>query len=120
MTEITRKTSFKEAKAIFENPSSSDDLRAKAKSRMEDIKAWLKKKDEAKGGDTKSFKQDELNISGLSLDKKEIEDIMKGAEDGTKRMLVALSAVQRICREAGIEHPATIGMVFNQVCENRR
>jgi len=67
-----------------------------------------------------SSSADELNISGLGLDKKQMEDIMKGAEDGTERLLVVLSAVQRVCKGAGITHPATIGMVFNQVCENRR
>jgi len=60
---------------------------------------------------------DQLNISGLVLDKKIQESIMGAAEDRTERMLVVLSTVQRKCREAGIEHPATIGMVFNQVCE---
>ena len=65
-------------------------------------------------------KGDELNISGLVLAKKDQASIMETAEEGTERMLVVLSAVQRKCREAGIEHPATIGMIFNQVCENRR
>ena len=60
---------------------------------------------------------DQLNISGLTLDKKQQESIMGAAEDRVERMLVVLSTVQRKCREAGIEHPATIGMIFNQVCE---
>ena len=49
MTEITRKTSYKDAKQIFEDPASSDELRAKAKERMDGIRKWLdeekKKKD---------------------------------------------------------------------------
>jgi hypothetical protein len=45
---------------------------------------------------------------------------MTATEDATERMLVVLSGVQRLCKLAGISHPATIGMVFNQVCESRR
>jgi hypothetical protein len=67
-----------------------------------------------------STQADELNISGLALDKKQQEAIMKAAEEGVERMLVVFSATQRKCRAAGLSHPATIGMIFNQVCENRR
>ncbi len=67
-----------------------------------------------------SNQADELNISGLALDKKQQEAIMKAAEEGVERMLVVFSATQRKCRAAGLSHPATIGMIFNQVCENRR
>ena len=64
--------------------------------------------------------KEELNISELALDKKDQEAIMKATEDATERMLVVLSGVQRLCKKAGISHPATIGMIFNQVCESRR
>ena len=64
--------------------------------------------------------REELNISELALAKKDQEAIMTGTEDATERMLVVLSGVQRLCKKAGISHPATIGMIFNQVCESRR
>ncbi len=64
--------------------------------------------------------RDELNISELSRAKKDQDAIMTATEDGTERMLVVLSGVQRLGKLAGISHPATIGMVFNQVCESRR
>lgn len=63
---------------------------------------------------------DQLNISGLTLAKEDQVKIMKAAEDGVERMLIVFSAVQRVCKSAGLNHPATIGMIFNQVCENRR
>lgn len=61
---------------------------------------------------------DQLNISEIEVKGK--EEIMELAEDGTKRCLIIFSAVQRLCKQAGISHPATVGMIFNQVCENRR
>lgn len=63
---------------------------------------------------------DDLQIGGIDIPAKDKEAILKGTEDGTKRMLVVLSGVKKICAEAGITHPATVGMIFNQVCENRR
>lgn len=64
--------------------------------------------------------QNELNISGIDLPQKEKEGIMKATEELTDRMLIVLSGVTRKCAAAGITHPATIGMIFNQVCETRR
>lgn len=61
---------------------------------------------------------DQLNISNIEVTGK--EEIMEATEDGTKRLLIVLSGVQRLCKEAGVTHPATVGMIFNQVCENRR
>jgi hypothetical protein len=68
----------------------------------------------------KATGQDDLNISGIEIPQKDKEYIMTETEDGTKRLLVVLSGVKRICANAGITHPATVGMIFNQVCENRR
>jgi len=67
-----------------------------------------------------SFTPDELNISEIELEDGDKEEIIKAAEDGTQRMLVVLKGVTLQCKKAGITHPATIGMIFNQVCENRR
>lgn len=64
--------------------------------------------------------QNELNISGIDLPQKEKEGIMNAAEELTDRMLIVLSGVTRKCAAAGVTHPATVGMIFNQVCETRR
>lgn len=124
MTTITNRTSYKDCTAILNDPGSSEDLKNKALERQDSIKAWLKKRDAEKGSSSPqqaaSYKADELNISGIDIKQDQKDEIMKETEDGTKRLLIVLSGVQRICRESGIEHPATIGMVFNQVCENRR
>ena len=64
------------------------------------------------------YSADQLNISQIEVTGK--EEIMEATEDGTKRLLIVLSGVQRLCKEAGVTHPATVGMIFNQVCENRR
>lgn len=62
----------------------------------------------------------EINISGIDLPAKDKEAIIEGATDGAKRLIVVLYGVQKACTEAGITHPAEVGMIFNQVCENRR
>ncbi len=67
-----------------------------------------------------STQTDTLDISQIPLDDKQKADIFESAEDGANRMLVVLRAVQECCRKAGVTHPATVGMIFNQVCENRR
>lgn len=122
MTEITRKTSYKDAKQIFEDPVSSDELRAKAKERMDSIKAWLDKKKAEEGSSTskQSYTPDTLNLDKISIPGDQIASITQATADLTERMLVVYSGVQRVCNNAGITHPATIGMIYNQVCENRR
>lgn len=120
MTEITRKTSYKDAKAVYENESNPPELRAKAKERMDEIKAWLDSKKEKGESPKTSYEPDTLDISQIPLDDKQKAEIFETAEDGANRMLVVLRAVQECCRKAGVTHPATVGMIFNQVCENRR
>lgn len=123
MTEITRKTSYKDAKQIFEDPASSDELRAKAKERMDGIRKWLdeeKKKKEGSSTFKQSYTPDTLNLDKISIPGDQIASITQSTAEMTERMLVVFSGVQRVCNNAGITHPATIGMIFNQVCETRR
>lgn len=64
--------------------------------------------------------QDKVHIKNIDIPLDQIANITAEATDSAKRMIVVLSAVETVCNAAGINHPATIGMVFNQVCENRR
>ncbi len=56
----------------------------------------------------------------IKLPKAQLEQIVKEASEGTDRLILVLSCVEKKCAEAGITHPAKVGMIFNQVCENRR
>ena len=67
-----------------------------------------------------SVSTDTLNLDKISIPGDQIASITQATAEMTERMLVVFSGVQRVCNNAGITHPATIGMIFNQVCENRR
>lgn len=118
MTEVTRKTSFKEAKLIYADDSNPPELRAKAKERMDEIKAWLKAKDEKEV--KPSFTSDEINTDKLAIPGDQVAEITNASVELAERLLVVLKAATDVCHRAGISHPATIGMVFNQMCEQRR
>ena len=80
---------------------------------------------ETSGGSKASTTQssvttDILNLDKISIPGDQIASITQATAELTERMLVVFSGVQRVCNNAGITHPATIGMIFNQVCENRR
>ena len=80
---------------------------------------------ETSGGSKASTTQssvttDTLNLDKISIPGDQIASITQATAELTERMLVVFSGVQRVCNNAGITHPATIGMIFNQVCENRR
>ena len=80
---------------------------------------------ETTGGSKASTTQSSVSTDTLNLDKilipgDQIASITQATADLTERMLVVFSGVQRVCNNAGITHPATIGMIYNQVCENRR
>lgn len=63
---------------------------------------------------------DKINLDAISTPGDQMDMIIKSAAELTERMLCVFSGVQKVCNNAGITHPATIGMIFNQVCENRR
>lgn len=63
---------------------------------------------------------DKVQLKNINLDIGQIEEIQKGAFDLSERLLVVLNAVETACDGAGITNPAKIGMIFNQVCEQRR
>ena len=78
---------------------------------------------ESTGGSQTSTVQssaDKINLDGISTPGDQMDMIIKSAAELTERMLCVFSGVQKVCNNAGITHPATIGMIFNQVCENRR
>ena len=74
----------------------------------------------SKAGTTSSVTTDTLNLDKISIPGDQIASITQATAELTERMLVVFSGVQRVCNNAGITHPATIGMIYNQVCENRR
>lgn len=67
-----------------------------------------------------SANKDSMNLEKISLPGDQIASITSATVEGVERMLVVLAATQKVCGNVGITHPATIGMIFNQVCENRR
>ena len=69
---------------------------------------------------TNSASQDTVNLDGMSLPADQIAAITQDAEELTERQLAILVGVKRVCGKAGIGHPATVGMIYNQVCETRR
>ena len=64
--------------------------------------------------------KDIINLKGLSLDGKQATAITEQTKELTERQVVILAEVQAVCNKVGIGHPATIGMIFNQVNETRR
>lgn len=76
--------------------------------------------DAPKTGTYSAPPKDIINLDSLSLDAKQVTDITQQAKELTERQIVILAEVQAVCNAAGIGHPATIGMVFNQVNETRR
>ena len=67
-----------------------------------------------------SVATDKLNLDKISIPGDQIASITSATVEGVERMLIVLAATQKVCGNVGITHPATIGMIFNQVCENRR
>ena len=63
---------------------------------------------------------DVTKIDHIKFDGDQKKEIVKEALDGADRLLVVLSTVETACAKAGISHPAKVGMIFNQVCNNRR
>lgn len=63
---------------------------------------------------------DKTHLKNIDLDIGQITEIQGVAYDVAKRMVVVLNAVETVCEGAGITNPAKIGMIYNQVCEQRR
>ena len=63
---------------------------------------------------------DKINLDKVSIPGDQIDLIVKSSAEDTERLLVVLSGVERECHNAGVTNPAKIGMLFNQVCANRR
>jgi len=80
-------------------------------------------KDSAEAGHEAGAKvnaPDKTHLKNIDLDLGQMTEIQKGAFDITKRLVVILNAVETVCEGAGITNPAKVGMIFNQVCEQRR
>lgn len=63
---------------------------------------------------------DKLKLDGLKIPGEQMKQIIEASSEMTERLLCVFSSVQKVCASAGITHPATVGMIYNQVCENRR
>jgi hypothetical protein len=63
---------------------------------------------------------DKLKLDGLKIPGEQMKQIIEASSEMTERLLCVFSGVQKVCASAGITHPATVGMIYNQVCENRR
>lgn len=83
-------------------------------------KSACKESSDAPKASTTQSSADKINLDGISTPGDQMDLIIKSAAELTERMLCVFSGVQKVCNNAGITHPATIGMIFNQVCENRR
>jgi hypothetical protein len=61
-----------------------------------------------------------IDLDSLSIPKDQQEHIIKSSEEMAERMFCVLKGVQNAAAKVGETNPAGIGMVYNQVCENRR
>ena len=69
---------------------------------------------------TQSSSVENIDLDKLKLPKDQVSQINNESVDLAERMIVAYNTVKSVCNRVGITHPATIGMIFNQVCETRR
>ena len=69
---------------------------------------------------TQSSSVENIDLDKLKLPGDQVAQINNESADLTERMIVAYNTVKSVCNRVGITHPATIGMIFNQVCETRR
>ena len=69
---------------------------------------------------TQSSSVENIDLDKLKLPGDQVAQINNETIDLTERMIVAYNTVKSVCNRVGITHPATIGMIFNQVCETRR
>jgi len=69
---------------------------------------------------TQSSSVENIDLDKLKLPGDQVAQINNESADLAERMVVAYNTVKSVCNRVGITHPATIGMIFNQVCETRR
>ena len=69
---------------------------------------------------TISSSPEKVELDKLALAGDQIAAINNGTADLAERLLVVFNTTRSVCERVGITHPATIGMIFNQVCETRR
>ena len=67
-----------------------------------------------------SVSTDKIDLSKIDLSSDQIAAITEQVGELTDRELVILAEVTKRCDNVGVTHPATIGMIFNQVNETRR
>jgi len=61
-----------------------------------------------------------IDIDGLSIPKDQQKMIIESAQELAERHFCILKGVQNAAALVGETNPAGIGMIFNQVCANRR
>jgi len=118
MTEITRKTSYKDAKAIFESSDSSPELKTQANERMQSIKDWLDSRKE-KGGSTPNTVSsssrrsiEEKDFSSLTKD--QIDAIAKDTSQLLDAQLARIYFIEQGLKARDIASPGVFtGMLYN-------
>jgi len=61
-----------------------------------------------------------IDLDSLSIPKEQQKMIITSSEEMAERMFCVLKGVQNAAAKVGETNPAGIGMVYNQVCANRR
>lgn len=123
MTEITRKTSFKECQVILADPQSSENDKKLASERMDSIKAWLKSKD----GGQKTFSAGKVETRGaikleqITLSKDVLAEIEKETAKILQSQLARIYFIEEGLRQRGIFPSGPfVGMLYNQQMESLR
>ena len=71
-------------------------------------------------GSSGSFQKKEIDTSVLTVEAEQKADIIGFVQGCVPRLIIALAETQKLCKAAGITENPAIGMIFNQVCEQRR
>ena len=61
-----------------------------------------------------------IDLDGITIPKDQQDMIVSSSEEMAERMFCVLKGVELAAEKVGETNPARVGMVFNQVCENRR
>lgn len=61
-----------------------------------------------------------IDLDGITIPKDQQDMIVSSSKEMAERMFCVLKGVELAAEEVGETNPARVGMVFNQVCENRR
>lgn len=126
MTEITRKTSYKECQVILADPQSSENDKRLASERMDSIKAWLKSKEgTTKPSEGSTFKKSEvrgqIKLEQITLPKDTLDEIEKETNEILQTQLARIFFIEQALNKRGIFPSGPfVGMLYNQQMESLR